>query len=127
MESIEQKTEAEAAAEAAAAGGAGAGGKKGKKGGKGGASASATATATAAAAAAADKKRKRSADGLSPTQELLPLIQGELRDYQLRGKRERERVERSKSAFLVTQTAFLGFSTPFRASLPRPTTTILSP
>lgn len=125
MESIEQKTEAEAAAEAAAAGGAGAGGKKGKKGGKGGASASAT--ATAAAAAAADKKRKRSADGLSPTQELLPLIQGELRDYQLRGKRERERVERSKSAFLVTQTAFLGFSTPFRASLPRPTTTILSP
>ena len=101
MESIEQKTEAEAAAEAAAAGGgAGAGGKKGKKGGKGGASASATATA---AAAAADKKRKRSADGLSPTQELLPLIQGELRDYQLRGKREerveRESVERSKSAF----------------------------
>lgn len=94
MESIEQKTEAEAAAEAAAAAAAagGQGGKKGKKaGGKGGAAGarggSAGPAGTAAAAAAdAEKKRKRSADGLSPTQELLPLIEGELRDYQLRGK-----------------------------------------
>ena len=92
MESIEQKTEAEAAAEAAAAAAAG-GGKKGKKAGKGGAGAGGAASAAAAAAATAaadgDKKRKRSADGLSPTQELLPLIQGELRDYQLRGKGKR--------------------------------------
>lgn len=89
MDSIEQKTEAEAATEAsAAAAAAGGGGKKGKKAGKGGAAGAASAAAAATATAAdAAKKRKRSAEGLSPTQELLPLIKGELRDYQLRGKR----------------------------------------
>ena len=129
MESIEQKTEAEAAAEAAAAAAAAAGGgKKGKKAGKGGAAAagtgaSAAVTTTAAADAAADKKRKRSADGLSPTQELLPLIDGELRDYQLRGKDVIVLGLRDRNRHLSTRNRrkehFSAASSSFWALLPR--------
>ena len=130
MDSIEQKTEAEAAAEAAATAASGSGGKKGKKAGKGrpGSAGAAAASATAAAADA-DKKRKRSADGLSPTQELLPLIEGELRDYQLRGKGGvflRERVEDIEIGVLVPEIVQNRFSPSFRAFLSHLSPTVLS-